>query len=126
LDNYEELIFKLVNLIHLNDAQDELMYGIYQINAPTLLPFYKKFIINVLNSANNHSCNRPCFPLFDSGTGSHWQQLLIIKKLKNELNWNMFEDKELMEYFNDPKNEELLRKCYYIDDKINDIKLLYD
>lgn len=102
IDEYEELIMKLINLVYLDDAQDELMNGLLRIESDKLLPFYKKFFIGVLKSSCVYGIN--CFDLFGSGTGSYVQNLQIIKKLKIELDWDFFSDQDLQDFITEPEN----------------------
>jgi hypothetical protein len=102
IPGYEELVIKLVNLVYLNDAQDELMDGISRIESNELLPFYKKFIVGVWKSSNVYGTI--CFDLFGGGTGSFSQNVRVIKKLKEDLNWDIFSDPDLQEFWIDPDN----------------------
>lgn len=99
IEGYAELILKLVNLVYLNDAQDELMDGIERIESTKLLPFYKKFILTVWKSCNYKGTY--CFDLFGGGTGSFSQNVRIIKKLKKDLGWDIFTDDDLKEFWLD-------------------------
>jgi hypothetical protein len=108
VENYEELLLKLVNLVHLEDAQDELMDGLFRIESDKLLPFYKKFLIAVWKSNNYRNDN--CFSLFSYGTGSIRENAKIMEKLKDELDWDVFSDPELQEFWSDEDN------LIYIDD----------
>lgn len=128
IDKYEELIMKLINLVHLDDAQDELMYGLQRIESTKLLPFYKKFFIGVLKSSCVYGIN--CFDLFDSATGSYIQNLQIIKKLKIELGWDFFSDPDLQDFITEPENLhtieciqkdlDMIENIYLLDDEYND------
>lgn len=102
IPGYEELIIKLVNLVHLEDAQDDLMDGLVRIESNELLPFYKKFIVEVWKSSNIYGRN--CFDLFGGGTGSFSQNVCVIKKLKEDLNWDIFLDPDLQDFWADPDN----------------------
>lgn len=102
---YDDLIIKLVNVVYLGDAQDELLHGIEKINSPELLPFYKKFIVAVWKSRYQEEYDDlQCFQLFCKGTGSLRQNVLIIKKLKKDLNWDIFADPDLQEFWLDDYN----------------------
>lgn len=91
LDNYEELIIKLINLVYLDDAQDELLNGLLHISSEKLVNFYNKFLINVSESRNAIN-NSHCFDLWSTGTGAYFQNIEIIKKLKSELKYDIFND----------------------------------
>ena len=106
IDGYQDLILKLVNIVYLDDAQDELMDGILKINSVELLPFYKKFIITVWKSCNYRY--RQCFDLFFSATGAFSQNIDIIKKLKKDLTWDIFSDSELQEFWTHNDNIDLI------------------
>jgi hypothetical protein len=102
IEGYEELIIKLVNIVHLEDAQDELLNGIELIESTKLLVFYKKFILEVWKSCNYRGTM--CFDLFNTATGSFGQNVRIIKKLKKDLGWNIFTDDDLQDFLNDNLN----------------------
>lgn len=112
VENYEELLLKLVNLVHLEDAQDELMDGLFRIESKKLLPFYKKFLIAVWKS-NNYR-NDQCFDLFSYGTGAIQENAQIMKKLKDELGWDVFNEPELKEFWNDKENSNQISKLIEI------------
>jgi len=95
LDNYEDLIIKLINIVFLDDAQDELMDGIFRIESTKLLPFYKKFVLSVKNSSNALN-EMPCFNLYCSGTGAYQQHRKILNKLKKDLNYNVYTEPEFI------------------------------
>lgn len=103
LDNYEDLILKLVNLVFLDDAQDQLLYGIYDIESKKLLPFYKKFLLTVWKSKNCIN-DSECFDWRSIGTGALFQNAKICNKLKKELNWDIFTDPDFEEFWKDKDN----------------------
>lgn len=85
LENGDELILKLIDFVYLNDAQDDLMYGIYQMEPNKLYHFMIKFMLRLnkqetdYDSGNRNS--RICFDLFCFGTGSFIQFVRILRKL---------------------------------------------
>ncbi len=104
LNNGEELIFKLVNTAFLTDTQDELLEGIKQMESNRLLEFYKKFLLAVWKSSNIFN-QAKCFELWSWGTSALEQNCSIISKLQKELNWNIFEDSDLKEFWEDEANK---------------------
>jgi hypothetical protein len=68
---------KLINFVFLNDAQNMLMYGIYQMEHSTTISFHKKFL-------RNENDSRGCFDIFSNETGAI-NQFKIIKKLYEKL-----------------------------------------
>ena len=75
-DDYESKILKLTDLLRLEDAQDYLMYGIYQIDDCSKL--YQMMIKLIIRLDENES-----FTLFFSATGALHQFKQISKKLKS-------------------------------------------
>ena len=76
IENAQELILKLIDLVYLDDAQDMLLYGIYQINNINELYLLIKNILFKLNTQD-----KPCFYMFESGTGALFQFKMILNKL---------------------------------------------
>lgn len=108
LDNFEELILKLINFVYLSDAQDMLLYGIYQIEPQKLSIFIKKFMLTLWQQdedrCNQHAARyftiycRPCFCLWDSATGAWTEMIRILKKLYDN-GYDLLSDPELEKIF---------------------------
>lgn len=86
LEDGENLILKLTSFAYLDDAQDMLMYGIYQMDPHRLYGFFKKFMQELHTAVS--------FKLFESGTGSLGQFRLIAKKLY-ESGYDIINDKDI-------------------------------
>jgi hypothetical protein len=111
LEDGEELILKLIKFAYLEDAQDMLMYGIYQMEHCRLFNFTKKFMV-ALDEASK--VGRGCFDLFTSGTGATGQFKRIIDKLK-ERDYDILNDKEieyLYRFTDSGGNEHDYKKIY--------------
>ena len=95
----EELILKLIDFAYLDDAQDMLMYGIYQMKPSRLNIFMKKFLIklwdqyNELHNMGTRKLN-PCFNIWSNGTGA-WSQIIDILKKLYRAGYNLLENPEL-------------------------------
>ena len=89
LEDGDDLIIKLVNFVYLEDAQDMLMYGIYQMESKKLYNFFKKLLIALHNRTLTDA--KGCFDMFESGTGALGQFTMIIDKL-NSSDCNILDD----------------------------------
>lgn len=78
LEDGENMILRLIKFVYLNDTQDMLMYGIYQIGPDRLYRFFKNFMIT-LYAVNTVTGNG--FELMDSTTGALSQFEMVAKKL---------------------------------------------
>ena len=97
LENGEELILKLIDFVYLEDAQDMLMYGIYQMDCNKLYSFFKKFVL-ALHKQKQSMEQKPCFYLFETGTGAFGQFDRIKNKL-HENGYNILDDPDLQEIY---------------------------
>lgn len=97
LDNWENLVMKLISLAYLEDAQDMLLYGLYFVDPERLAPFMKHFILT-LHTQRQQSItstrDRACFDIYQSGTGASGQISQILKKLK-DVGYDLFNDHDL-------------------------------
>jgi hypothetical protein len=75
LPNSTELILKLIEITYLDDAQDSLLYGIYQMKKEQLIEFFPLFIERV--------CTFRCFNPTSTGTGAKKQVERIWKKINS-------------------------------------------
>ena len=104
LDNYEDLILKLVNLVYLDDGQDELLDGLLKMPSKKLVNFYNHFLLNVCKSKNAINQDK-CFNIWSIATGAYQQNIEIIKKLKFEENYNILEDELLYDFWLNDENK---------------------
>ena len=102
LENCTELILKLMKIAYICDAQDMLMYGIYQMSPNKLKSFMKDFIVVVNNSYNEQHRG---FNLLESCTGSFQQLKRIISKLSKN-GYNFFDDPSLQWFADEFKKYE--------------------
>lgn len=75
LPNANQLILKLMEIVYLDDAQDSLLYGIYQMKKEQLIDFFPYFL--------HHLNTFRCFDPNSTGTGAKKQMELIRKKIYN-------------------------------------------
>ena len=97
LDEPEEKILKLVDFVYLNDAQDMLLYGIYQMNTTILAPLMKKLMLTLWKQEEalpGIRGPRPCYEMWSGGTGAWTQTVDILGKLYHA-GYNLMEDPEL-------------------------------
>lgn len=109
-DNCEELLLKLVSIVYIDDAQDGLLDGLFYMDSNKLVKFYNKFLIAVHNSDKTQDISkfyfgRRCFELWSTGTGAFTQNVNIIKKLKNDIGYDIFTDELLLDFWNDDENK---------------------
>lgn len=114
LEDPEEKILKLIDFVYLEDAQDMLMYGIYQLEPAVLAPFFKKFMLalwkqEIDNLAGmkkdrhwfgpeSSAKDRICFLILESGTGAMGDTFNILKKLYRS-GYDLLADPELVPIF---------------------------
>jgi len=86
LDNWQDLIIKLINVVpRLSDAQDMLMYGIYQVDSEKLFPFMKVFLETLMARDHfSHDTWTGCFDITCEGIGALQQFVLIVNKLRDD------------------------------------------
>lgn len=102
IEDGPNLIMKLIKFAYLDDAQDMLLYGIYQMPIIQLVPFFKPFLIEIWNQEKTKQ--RPCFSLWCTGTGSRSQIFRIVKKLVTN-GYQIHQDHELFEIFQPVKEQ---------------------
>lgn len=96
LENYEELILKLVSFTYLSNAQDYLLDGIYLMDSSKLKHFYKKLLVAL--EENLEHPKRHCFNPWRTESRAFSQNIKIIKKLKDTENYDLLTDEDLKEY----------------------------
>lgn len=94
-DNGEELIMKLIDLVNLDGAQEDLLYGIYQMSVERLAPFIKKILIRLWQQDEGmiKNVSEPCFSYF----AVHEISMILRKLYKN--GYDLINDPEVRELF---------------------------
>ncbi|XWV24997.1 putative ORFan [Tupanvirus deep ocean] len=102
MDNAENLILKLVDFVYLNDAQDMLLYGIYQMQPSRLAPFMKDLMLKLFQQEVDHATGKrvcgECFYMWCGGTGAWSQIIRILGKLYNN-GFDLMADPDLVDVF---------------------------
>ena len=123
MENSDELILKLVDLVYLEDAQDMLLYGIYQMNVTKLSQLVKKFMLAVDEQYEKRRLTKHtkpiCFELFCGGTGAWGQMERILKKLYIN-GYDLISDPDLQKLYKytDRNNVE----CSYVSEILDEIR----
>ncbi|AUL79329.3 putative orfan [Tupanvirus soda lake] len=108
MENAEDLILKLIDFVYLNDAQDMLLYGIYQMDPIRLAPFMKKFMLKLFQQeidqiSGTRTCSE-CFCMWSSGTGAWSQMVRILGKLHKN-GFDLMTDPNLVDVFGCEKSD---------------------
>jgi len=98
LENYEGIILNLIDVMYLDDAQDDLLYGIYQLPSKELAAFIKKLLLKLDYQKNNYK-RKESFDPTKHATGALYDILKIFKKLYLD-GYNLLNDAEIKEMFN--------------------------
>jgi hypothetical protein len=125
LEDADGKILNLIKFVYLEDAQDMLLYGIYQMDTNKLAPFMKKIMMSLWKQGIDYPMgirkHKPCFGMWETGTGA-WSQMVDILEKLYQGGYDLMSDIELGPIFGYVKYNGTI--CSHIPDIYDEINVV--